>query len=164
MWDLDRYHKWKSENLDHWKQYHKEYREKHREKQIAYLRNYVKTHKNESSEYHKKWYEHKRISILFRRQLTHKSLIKLLGGKCVRCKSQKDLEIDHIWGGGGADRAIRFLKSNDRMYRYYLAHPNEAKDELQILCSFHNLEKRIMRNEHGSIYRKKWNSHYKHNK
>jgi hypothetical protein len=67
--------------------------------------------------------------------VARKGLIELLGGpKCVRCGELDEgvLTIDHTKGGGTADRKLR--GGNKSMYRYYLKHPSEGREKLQVLC------------------------------
>ena len=66
---------------------------------------------------------------------TKKGLIELIGGpKCASCgeSDERVLTIDHINGGGTADRRLR--GGNGSMYRYYLKRPREATAKLQVLC------------------------------
>ena len=60
--------------------------------------------------------------------------IKLLGGKCSKCGTTEELEIDHIiangWGmGRGQER---------RMWEWFISYD---ENNLQLLCSAHNKEK-----------------------
>jgi len=62
-------------------------------------------------------------------------LIELLGGPtCVDCgeSDERILTIDHILGGGTADRKSR--GGYPHMLHYYLKHPQEAKKKLEIRC------------------------------
>lgn len=66
-------------------------------------------------------------------------LIELLGSKCVRCgySDIRALEIDHMKGGGNADKRMISPTSGDgadRMYIYYVKRPEMAKQTLQLLC------------------------------
>lgn len=72
----------------------------------------------------------------------HKTLLKWLGNKCVVCgiSDPEMLQIDHVYNNGFLDRD-RF-GSSLAMYTYYLNHPEEAKERLQILCANHNWKKR----------------------
>lgn len=78
-------------------------------------------------------------------------LVELLGSKCVVCKNDdpRVLQIDHIDGHGLQDRK-RFTTSERAgtpMYRYYLDHPEEAKQKLQLLCANCNWIKRYEKGE-----------------
>ena len=79
------------------------------------------------------------------RARVRRELVALLGGQCFDCKTTIRLEIDHILGGGCADRLAR--GNNHDMYRYYLKHPEEAKAKLQLLCKKHNLDKEFRNHE-----------------
>jgi len=69
--------------------------------------------------------------------LRKRSLYKYLGGPiCSSCGYDKDvggLIIDHIFNTGNLDR--KRFKSRAMFYQYYLIHPIEAINNLQILCS-----------------------------
>jgi 5-methylcytosine-specific restriction endonuclease McrA len=69
-------------------------------------------------------------------------LIELLKGpKCVGCGEldERVLTIDHIHGGGTTDRNLR--GGIGSLYRYYLAHPEVARENLQVLCRNCNWKK-----------------------
>jgi len=162
---VDRHQEWRNKNLEHRKQYEKEYREKHKEHYNEYFKNYRETHREEERVRTLEFYH---SNTKFRRKLTHNSLIAILGGKCKKCGSTEDLQIDHILGGGGAERKFKFAKSNYKMYRYYIDHPKLAKHTLQALCRTHNQEKRSLRKEFGLAYSLKsldpyYSTNYKHN-
>jgi len=78
-------------------------------------------------------------------------LMEIIGYKCIRCgiDDGRVLQFDHINGGGNEER-IRFRSSN-AMVRYYIRHPEEAIDKLQVLCANCNWIKRHERGEHGHI-------------
>jgi len=65
----------------------------------------------------------------------------LLGDKCAVCGATEQLECDHINGGGKKERREVFGNDRMKMFRYYLQHPDEAKEKLQLLCKEHNHEK-----------------------
>ena len=73
-------------------------------------------------------------------------LIKLLGNKCIKCgfTDIRALQIDHKNGGGRKEHK-KF--GNQQLYRYYLKHPIEAKNKLQILCANCNWIKRVEKKE-----------------
>lgn len=77
-------------------------------------------------------------------------LITILGGRCVICGIYEDLQIDHIKGGGTAER--RFFKTPDAMRRFYVKHPDIARVRLQALCSYHNIQKKRTLREAGRNY------------
>jgi len=65
------------------------------------------------------------------------SLIKILGGfKCKDCGYDDNilaLQIDHIFNTGNLDKK-RFGR-RDELFRYYISHPLEAIENLQVLCA-----------------------------
>ena len=67
-----------------------------------------------------------------------RELLNLLGDKCAKCgfSNLVALEIDHIDGGGTADkkRIAPKSQSSHNMYMYYLKRPELAKQTLQLLC------------------------------
>lgn len=79
--------------------------------------------------------------------MVRKVLFQLLGDRCSNksclvsngCTDIRCLQIDHINGGGGKE-----IKKYGTigMYRYYIKHPEEAKQKLQILCANCNWIKR----------------------
>lgn len=81
-------------------------------------------------------------------------LFDLLGRKCSNpnclvpggCSDVRCLQFDHIEGGGMIERLNKF-KSNNMMYRYYAANPEEAKKRLQVLCANCNWIKRKEKGE-----------------
>lgn len=94
----------------------------------------------------KKYYhlnkEEIRMAIRKEYQKVRAELLVLLGNKCVKCgySNQKALCFDHIYGNGKEDRK-RFNRNNFRLMKYYLEHPEEAKQKLQILCANCNMIK-----------------------
>ena len=84
---------------------------------------------------------------------TREKMFVLLGDRCVNpdclisggCRDKRALQFDHIDGFGNKDRA-RF--PNVRIqYKYYLDHPDEAKQKLQVLCANCNWIKRFEKKE-----------------
>src|SRR5258706_3939056 len=90
-----------------------------------------------SAEYYRAYYHKRRLAI-----------IEYLGGKCVKCDSVENLEVDH------RDRKEKSFRINFTM---------SLKNELflselakcQVLCEFHHLEKTINEKDrfsHGTTY------------
>jgi hypothetical protein len=75
-------------------------------------------------------------------------MFEMLGDKCTRCgfSDIRILQLDHKNGGGVKDLKV-FGNSPFRMYRYYVGHPDEAKEKLQVLCPNCNWLKRVEREE-----------------
>lgn len=107
----------------------------HRQEKIDYAKKYQKVNKDK-----------KRVWNNRDRQRVRRELLTLLGNVCVVCGTLEHIELDHKSAYGNADRLAR--GNNHDMYRYYLKHPEEAKDKLQLLCKIHNLEKEYQRKEH----------------
>ncbi|MEM3089186.1 MAG: hypothetical protein QXY22_01305 [Candidatus Nitrosotenuis sp.] len=61
-------------------------------------------------------------------------LIQLLGGKCRICLNDKieSLEVDHIYNDGAEERSK--YGSVEKIYAWYLQHPEQAFRRLQPLC------------------------------
>lgn len=81
-------------------------------------------------------------------------LYTLLGGKlCIGCGETDEscLQFDHINGGGLRDRE-RFKGHTDRMRKYYVDHPDEAKETLQVMCASCNWRKKHQKNENSYQY------------
>lgn len=73
-------------------------------------------------------------------------LFAILGGpRCVSCgfEDGRALQFDHINGGGTKARK----QSNGHEIAYYSSHPDEAKQNLQVLCANCNWIKRHDRRE-----------------
>lgn len=76
-------------------------------------------------------------------------LFKILGGAiCVRCGFTDDraLQFDHKKGMGQIDRKMNGITTR---YKYYIDHPDEAKEDLQVLCANCNWIKRFENNENS---------------
>lgn len=97
-------------------------------------------------------------------------LLMILGGpKCVKCGLEdiRVLQVDHIHGGNGQgnkdrerfngvrDRTKGTLTYNRHKHvQYYLEHPDEARQELQVLCCNCHFIKTHHTNAPWSIERK----------
>jgi RNase P subunit RPR2 len=110
---------------------------------------YYRTHRAEKIAYALKYQrENKARKLIWgnnERRRVRTKLLALLGGSCFECGTNKRIEIDHRQAGGNMDRITR--GSNWQMYRYYLKHPDEAKEKLQLLCKSHNLRKEHINHE-----------------
>jgi hypothetical protein len=105
---------------------------------------------NNKTHYHRNYYrQHKavmdqraHVAVLSYR----KKLLELLGGRCVRCglSDIRALQIDHINGHGSKEL---HKKGNITTYRQYMANPNLAKSQLQVLCANCNWIKRAENKE-----------------
>lgn len=132
----------KSEIID----YNRHWREKNREHVREYSRNYYKGHSEDINKSTMKWYEKNKVRQreLSRKRLSDKrqSLVDLLGTVCAQCgfADIRALQIDHINGCGKKER--RRFKGSTSLYAYYLKHPDEAKEKLQVLCANCNWIKR----------------------
>lgn len=95
-----------------------------------------------------------REKILNRDRKKREDLIFFLGNKCVTCGYKENiraLELDHIKSDGYQDRKLK----GSKVYRYYIKNLNEAKENLQVLCSNCNKIKAIEKNEHSITKRTK---------
>lgn len=77
----------------------------------------------------------------------------ICGIKDIRC-----LQVDHIYGDGSIDKEN--MTSNKEMFRYYVKHPDIAKERLQPLCANCNWIKRHNNKEYRGAEAKE-NSLYK---
>lgn len=89
---------------------------KDRSKQLAYLKKYNEAHD-------KIKYEKRKVF-----------LINYLGGKCVVCESEDDLEFDHI---SRREKSFAIMKKWNRPMSVLLP----ELDKCQLLCKEHHLEK-----------------------
>ena len=81
------------------------------------------------------------------------ALILLLGAKCVSCAYTADMRalvVDHKFGSGTKDR--KRLRNPIAYYTYYLDHPEEAREKLQVLCCNCNVIKMTEEREYFSPY------------
>lgn len=106
----------------------------HRQQKIEYAKKYQKVNKDKKRTWNNR-----------DRQRVRRELLLLLGSRCVICGTTMRIEIDHKLAGGCKDRYAR--GNNHSMYRYYLKHPEEAKEKLQLLCKLHNLDKEFIQGE-----------------
>ncbi len=129
------------------------YYERNKEKVKQRVMKYYYQHRQEKIEYAKKYQkvnkEKKQIWNNRDRQRVRRELLLLLGKRCIVCDTTERIEIDHKTAGGNADRLSK--GNNHDMYRYYLKHPEEAKEKLQLLCKKHNLHKEFANGERWPI-------------
>jgi len=126
----------------------------------SYSNNYMKNHKHEKRyKKIKQKYENKKETKIIRKR-NHKTyrmrlrekMFELLGKKCSNphcliigmCVDMRCLQIDHVNGNGSKEQKKMGLHG---MYRYYVNHPDLAKQKLQVLCANCNWIKRFERNE-----------------
>ena len=114
-------------------------------RQLILHPDYHKKHDKRRLELHPEYYKRKWERVLKRRE----RLCILLEGqiKCHNCDvtDMRLLHIDHIDGNGIIDRK-RFKWNNN--YKYYLSHPQEAKQSLQLLCLNCHRKKTLENKEH----------------
>ena len=79
-------------------------------------------------------------------------LINFLGGICCKCpvNDERALQLDHKNGGGTQE--WRKFGGHTKMIVYYLNHLDEAKKNLQVLCSNCNLIKKYELKEFGKKF------------
>lgn len=129
-----------------YKEYHKKYRETHREEQAAYKKQWNESHKEYMHQYRVEHLErHKRLSKIRRdeqkvRVLSHYSTSNT--PNCAKCGIDDIdvLTIDHINGGGSKQR--RQIKAVNSIY--YWLDKNKLPDGYQVLCANCNQKKRII--------------------
>ena len=83
------------------------------------------------------------------KSLLRLQLFDILGAtKCVRCgfTDIRTLQLDHKNGGGSKDKFAKY-RGTKQLYRYYINHPEEAKEKYQILCANCNWIKRYENHE-----------------
>lgn len=143
---------WRMKNTDKSRRYEKTKRSRHRTQLLIKSKNYYIKNKDQERN---------------RKSGAHRQLLIMLGGQCVCTRHDcwhigfcgladvRLLHLDHIHGDGVQDRGKhgRFT-SNTPMVNYYLRHPNEAKDRLQVLCANCNWLKRFHNNEIPKKYQK----------
>lgn len=81
-------------------------------------------------------------------RMKREALVRELGGCCARCGYDADIRalvLDHKNGDGYLDRK----RLGSKVHRYYAKHPEEARKNLQILCSNCNTIKAIDEKEHN---------------
>jgi len=106
-------------------------------------------------EYKKKYYrENIRLYKARYRELRERLLEIVSGAVCARCgfDDNRILQIDHIHNDAPMDR-IRFGNTYN-FYAYYIAHPDEARLKLQLLCPNCNWQKRLANDQSH----KKWSN------
>lgn len=125
---------WYQEHKDEVKQRARDYYYSHKIDRLEYIKKYQKDNASKHNEWNNTW-----------RQRVRAKLLHVLGDVCSVCGSTERIELDHKLAGGNHDRMIK--GDNHGMYRYYLNHPEEAKEKLQLLCKTHNLRKEHLNHE-----------------
>ena len=113
------------------KQYDHEYYLRNRDKFIAYNKKWAKDHPEELRARNRKYYHAQRDKIL-----------AAYGNKCTCCGETEKvfLDIDHVNGGGAAER-----RETNCTYRYLASIINRGfPKDYQLLCSNCNKAKRIL--------------------
>lgn len=114
-----------------------EYRQRNRERIKTQDKIYYEQHKKEI-------FLRMKRNIRKQRPILKAKLFQILGGACCcfcgYCKDTRVLQFEHINDDGYTDRK-RFNGSVMTMYRYYIKHPEEARQKLQVTCANCNLEK-----------------------
>lgn len=140
-------------NLDKFKAYRRQHYLKTREKSIEYASRWNKEHADRVRNRARASYKVNVEKLRKTKREIRLKLLRLLGDRCVFCgydKNELALQIDHIDGSGASDK--RRFKGNATGYRYYLNHPEMAKDRLQILCANCNTIKRFEKREINHKY------------
>lgn len=137
----------------HEKAYRKKYASEYYQRNKEAIKAKVRAHsekpevKARQKVYRVKYHQTVKAERKARRDAVRDELLSILGRACVRCgfDDKRALQFDHIHGGGGKD-AIRH-GGTLRMYRYYCARPDTARERLQTLCANCNWIKRAEQNE-----------------
>jgi hypothetical protein len=114
-------------------------------KQKEYYENNKDHCKKYSTEWGRKNKDKRRLYRTKDKHRVRRELLLFLGNICIICGTTERIEIDHKQAGGCVDRIKK--GNNWNMYRYYLKHPEEAKEKLQLLCKTHNLHKENINGE-----------------
>jgi len=157
---------WREKNPEKCREYSKKYRNLHPEKVKEQKRNDYEKHKDEYERRMKLWrknnlkrymdweknYHHTEKYLNRKRELTHilrLKLIKLLGGKCVRCGESdwRCLQIDHI-NGHGIDE-FKIFGRGWKYTKHIFAQIQLGSKVYQLLCANCNWIKRYENNESG---------------
>jgi len=128
-------------------EYDIKYLDNHKERRKQSCRDYYLSHKKEHAERVRRNYLEKRF-VRLRKTMIRGIRMKLqlciiLGGvRCVRCgfTDIRALNFDHINNDGNKERLVA-----KAFLRYYIDHPIEAKQKLQVLCANCNWVKEITR-------------------
>lgn len=120
-----------------------------KQKKISYYYSWRKSFegKEKYKRIRTRYYLKNRDKLRQRRMLKWLSLVNLLGGKCCICGfiDVRALQLDHP--ASDARYEINKHGSYYRMIDYYVNHPEEAKQKLQVLCANHNWIKRHEKQE-----------------
>jgi hypothetical protein len=131
------------------KECNKRYYQKNRDKLKAHQKEWAKNNKDKvNATQRKRVRTHPELNRKHTREYNarvRKSLIELLGGKCVRCgfDDPRALQIDHIHGGGSQDVKAMTGMKNIQFMKRVLA----GSTEYQLLCANCNWIKRAENNE-----------------
>ena len=118
---------------------------------------YREKRKAESRKYHStdEFRKKRALADRIKNRLLRQQLLQLLGNKCVKCDfiDVRALQVEHKKGGGRAEQ--RKFNGTQRMYKYYLDNPKQAKKQLQVMCANCNWIKRIEKREYPYKYDEK---------
>lgn len=125
------------------------YYQKHKEERLTYQKEYGKKYREtHPQEDYIKHLEKRREKSRLKNQEKRKTLLWLLGGKCVRCGETdfRCLQLDHVNGGGHQE----FLKLRNRVnyVNYQFDQIQSGSIKYQILCANCNWKKKYENKEH----------------
>jgi len=142
---LARNREWCEKNKERVKEYRRQYQQQHREEIRAYSKKWYEEHKEERKRRSKRWYEEhkeerkeewrKRAKANYykhkeknkeRWKVERKEAYKVLGGKCVFCGSQENLNFHQKSGEGHGGK---------RVWRLVLKYP----EQFVLLCNRHHM-------------------------
>lgn len=140
----------------------RDYRKRNRKKFNAYAREWLRRKKQDVN-WLAKYTEKRRKYNRKRRHGLRRQIIKLLGGKCIRCgfSDKRALQIDHVHGGGrrhaGRKYGKKFTKHGTHQaggISNYVVYLNKILNEIkagskdyQLLCANCNWIKKFEENE-----------------
>lgn len=117
-----------------------------------YSKEYYISNKEHIDSRNKEWTEKHKIYYVNYHLRKRLKALEILGNKCVICgfDDVRALEIDHIEGGGNAERKSGMHST--KLHNTIIKSPVESKKKYQLLCANHN---RIKKYENGET-RKSW--------
>lgn len=146
QWQKDNPEKIREQNR---RGYQDKWVKKNPEKRKKSLDKYYSSHKEEHNKRTQANYQKNKEKILLRQKILYQErrgkLYEILGGRiCIKCGyTGLALNFEHINNDGAEDK--RRIGDIKKQVLYYLNHPDEAKQKLQVYCANCNWEKELER-------------------